>query len=193
MLINKGTDINADWTNSIAVSRNNGLWKTISALNITVSPQRTTGRNQEQKFKIYLLDGIEELEWFFLDEIENQPTWTNNVLGLIQAVLDITSWVSNISSSLDAILNDILTSTQNIEVDTGIISDEVNLKSKISEWDTVGNTIYIGYADPGSDTSSAVWSIKRVVEIGQDGSIDWAGGSKSFDKIWDDRTSLTYS
>ena len=79
MLINKGTDINADWTNSIAVSRNNGLWKTISALNITVSPQRTTGRNQEQKFKIYLLDGIEELEnlsvIYLEDAVDEDISW----------------------------------------------------------------------------------------------------------------------
>jgi hypothetical protein len=192
MLINKGTDINVDWTNSIAVSRNNGLWKTISALNITVSPQRTSGRNQEQKFKIYLLDGIEELEWFFLDEINNQPTWTNDVAGLIQAVLDITSWVSSISSSLDAILNDILTSTQNIEVDTGIISDEVDLKSKAKKWDTVGNDIYVGYAAPGSLTSDPVWAIKKVSESGNDGDIDWADSNKNFDNVWDNRLSLSY-
>lgn len=58
--------------------------------------------------------------------------------------------------------------------------------------------IYIGEADPGTATSSALWRIKRievVIDVGgrEDLSTLWADGNASFDNIWDDRLSLSYS
>ena len=59
--------------------------------------------------------------------------------------------------------------------------------------DTVDNFIYIGEALPGSATSDAKWRIKRVdQQAGDDYNIIWAEGSADFDKIWDNRLTLTY-
>lgn len=62
--------------------------------------------------------------------------------------------------------------------------------------DTEGEYIYIGEASPGSDTTESVWRIKRIEEIsgagGDDYNILWANGSADFDKIWNDRASLSY-
>jgi len=62
--------------------------------------------------------------------------------------------------------------------------------------DDVGGTpdiTYVGEADPGSATSSAIWRVKRVTDDGSELlTIEWAGGG-NFDQIWDDRASLTYS
>lgn len=50
---------------------------------------------------------------------------------------------------------------------------------------------YIGNAEAGSATSSAVWQIKRLTNA--DNTILFADGTTSFDNVWDDRLSLTYS
>lgn len=53
---------------------------------------------------------------------------------------------------------------------------------------------YIGEADPGSASSSAVWRIKYVVIAGDgDVSTTWADGDALFDNVWDDRATLSYS
>ncbi len=57
---------------------------------------------------------------------------------------------------------------------------------------TSGDITYVGQAAIGSLTSSAVWQIKKLDETS--GSIiTWADGDDSFDNIWDNRASLTYS
>lgn len=50
---------------------------------------------------------------------------------------------------------------------------------------------YIGQALPGSSTSSAAWSIKKMDET-SGLVITWADGSSEFNQVWDDRASLTY-
>lgn len=61
--------------------------------------------------------------------------------------------------------------------------------------DEVGTYTYVGEADPGSATSAAVWRIKRLDESSTNPEliIKWASGNDNFDKIWDNRLSLTYS
>ena len=59
--------------------------------------------------------------------------------------------------------------------------------------DTVGDVDYVGEATIGSTTSAAVWRIKKVDNTGGDLILQWADGNASFDNIWDNRLSLTYS
>ncbi|MEM4409328.1 MAG: hypothetical protein QXI19_11375 [Candidatus Caldarchaeum sp.] len=55
-------------------------------------------------------------------------------------------------------------------------------------------TWYIGRAIPGSATSAAVWQIMRLTfSGGQLTALEWAGGNDLFDKIWNNRASLSYS
>jgi hypothetical protein len=64
--------------------------------------------------------------------------------------------------------------------DTDIVYDEAS-----------ATIAYLGKAAPGSATSSAVWQIKRFdFTSGVVGR--FAGGTADFDKIWDNRTSLSY-
>jgi hypothetical protein len=59
--------------------------------------------------------------------------------------------------------------------------------------DTEGQFIYIGEAVPGTATSESKWRIKRVnQQAGDDYEIIWANGAADFDKIWDNRLTLTY-
>lgn len=54
--------------------------------------------------------------------------------------------------------------------------------------------IYKADAAVGSLESDAVWRVKRLT-IGLDGDVteEWANGSASFNAVWSDRASLTYS
>lgn len=61
------------------------------------------------------------------------------------------------------------------------------------------NLIYIGYARPGSLTSSAVWQIKKITYSGTTPiAIQWPVGSdgavsNDFDQVWNDRSSLVFA
>jgi hypothetical protein len=61
--------------------------------------------------------------------------------------------------------------------------------------DDAGSSItYVGEAAPGSANSAAVWRIKRLDEtVANDLTILWADGNSSFDNVWNDRASLSYS
>ena len=61
--------------------------------------------------------------------------------------------------------------------------------------DFVGtDTVYKGWADPGTPTSSALWRIQRITFVGTDEDvvIEWANGNGNFENIWDDHLSLSY-
>lgn len=53
---------------------------------------------------------------------------------------------------------------------------------------------YVGEANPGTATSSAAWRI-HYVTIAGDGDVSktWADGNDSFDKVWDNRLTYSYS
>jgi len=53
-----------------------------------------------------------------------------------------------------------------------------------------GTYTYIGFAQPQSTSSQAVWQIKR---IDASGNIRFAGGVATFTQVWDNRASLSYS
>jgi hypothetical protein len=62
-----------------------------------------------------------------------------------------------------------------------------------SNIDEVSDTItYIGEANPGTSDSVPKWRIKRIETVGTVIKIRWADASSDFNKIWDDRASLTY-
>jgi hypothetical protein len=71
---------------------------------------------------------------------------------------------------------------------TGGIENEAQRVDDVS----TANVVYIGRAEIGSLTSDAVWQIRKI-DITGEISITWADGNDSFDKIWDNRTILTYS
>jgi len=82
-------------------------------------------------------------------------------------------------------------------VRTDFGAEKLKNASRVDEEDD-GDTLYIGDALPGTATSSATWSIKRVVfteDVGgnTDAVTTWADGNSNRDNIWDNRLSLTYS
>lgn len=57
-----------------------------------------------------------------------------------------------------------------------------------------GQPIYVGEAEPGTATSSPGWRIQLwTYSGGLLTQIDWAEGTREFDKVWDDRAGYSYS
>jgi hypothetical protein len=62
------------------------------------------------------------------------------------------------------------------------------------QYDGSDNVIYQGWAIPGSSKSEAKWRIIRLTYSGSNVTdIQFADGSDSFNKIWDDRLNYTYA
>lgn len=57
---------------------------------------------------------------------------------------------------------------------------------------TTANVTYIGYAAVGTATSSASWKIKKI-DVSSGTVITWADGDASYNNVWDNRASLSYS
>jgi hypothetical protein len=61
-------------------------------------------------------------------------------------------------------------------------------------YDASGFIIYLGKAAPGTATTATGWQIQKFTYSGTNVTkIEWAGGSPNFDKVWDDRSSYSYS
>jgi hypothetical protein len=72
-----------------------------------------------------------------------------------------------------------------------IVNDDIELVIKTDE--VSKNLSYIGYALIGTADSSATWKIKRIQTIGSITSVQYANGTANFDKIWNNRSTYTYS
>lgn len=75
----------------------------------------------------------------------------------------------------------------------GASSEEETMYAK--QTDFVGDDIiYKGEAAVGSLTSAAAWRIRKLIlSSDNDVSETWASGNANFDKVWDDRVSLSYT
>ena len=63
------------------------------------------------------------------------------------------------------------------------------------DFDSNGNVIYFGIADPGSNVNNPIWQIKQLNYSGTGNllSILWANGKPTFENIWTNRAALSYS
>lgn len=82
-----------------------------------------------------------------------------------------------------------------------LIGVEDNTKKLVGEYTlllddvTTTSVTYVGKATIGTATSSALWQIKKLDESSTPVtlSVKWAGGGASFNQVWDNRASLSYS
>jgi hypothetical protein len=72
------------------------------------------------------------------------------------------------------------------------IEDKTPYQPKLVD-ESNANVVYNGFAVPGSAVDAAVWAIQRVTKTNGVYSYQWAGGTKAFDKIWNNRKVLIYS
>lgn len=63
-----------------------------------------------------------------------------------------------------------------------------NYTIKLDDSSTVGAT-YVGKSDPGGVVSDPVWQIIKLTDT----EVEFAEGSDSFNKVWNDRLTYSYS
>lgn len=63
------------------------------------------------------------------------------------------------------------------------------------DYDSLGNLVYIGRAQPGTAKNDAGWQIMKLTYDGNGNLTDvqWADGDEQFDNVWDNRAVLVYS
>lgn len=100
--------------------------------------------------------------------------------------LDETNWTADSPLAFD-------TDTKHLSVDLSDYVKESDIYDILIDDTTTANMTYIGKADVGSATSSAVWRIARCDITSGTNVITYADGNGNFDNVWDDRSSLSYS
>lgn len=78
---------------------------------------------------------------------------------------------------------------EQLEYDGNALNRKVG--STTLRWEVDGTTIYVGEAKAGASEVAAVWRITKYDTSA--GSGKFADGNTSFDNVWDNRGSLTYS
>jgi hypothetical protein len=74
----------------------------------------------------------------------------------------------------------------------GSLNDRVKVEPQLID-ETNPNTVYRGFAVAGAKTSDPVWGVQRITNTKGILSLQWAGGSKAFANVWDNRKALVYS
>lgn len=77
-----------------------------------------------------------------------------------------------------------------ITVDGAITTSSTLYAVRLDE--ATATITYVGSATPGTLTSAASWSIKRL-DSTSGLIVLWADGNSNFDNIWDNRAALAYS
>lgn len=72
------------------------------------------------------------------------------------------------------------------------VNDKLFFEPRISD-ETNANTIYRGYALTGIAGDVAGWAIQKITNNKGVLTYQWAGGTKDFDKIWNNRKNFIYS
>lgn len=72
------------------------------------------------------------------------------------------------------------------------VNDKLFFEPRISD-ETNANTIYRGYALTGISGEVAGWAIQKITNTRGVLTYQWAGGTKDFDKVWNNRKNFIYS
>lgn len=123
---------------------------------------------------------------------------TNNALHMNQYVWDTAtlSWVKQIQSVSTGVAADVNIVNASLPVtQSGTWNVNTAATQYAKRYDQVSDTLaYLGDAAVGAGTSSSVWRIQRLqFTTGGSVTITFADGNTSFDNVWDNRASLSYS
>jgi len=153
-------------------------------------------------------DDIETLGIGIVSKTKGTDIFIITIAGLVEGLSGLTAgeyyYVSDTTAGLlttTAGTNYVNPIFQALSTTTGIVlpfrADEgTGLLSGLttqSDWDSTNlQYLYVGNAESGSATSSAVWRISRT-DFSQGGLIEYADGNQNFDNIYDNKEALSYS
>ncbi len=80
----------------------------------------------------------------------------------------------------------------NLQAKVNSLDDKTFFQPKLVD-ESNANTVYNGFAVPGSTVDAPVWAIQKVTKANGVYSYSWAGGNRNFDKVWNNRKALIYS
>ncbi len=120
---------------------------------------------------------------------------SDNKLHIAQYVWDINTlaWVKQTGSSGGAGTEVVVTNFPVTQPISGTVTAESPVYTK--RYDSVDSTTaYLGEATAGTGAGTASWRIQKLV-FGVDGAVTttFADGNTSFDNVWTNRASLSYS
>lgn len=73
-----------------------------------------------------------------------------------------------------------------------VYSRQYGLDQRV-DYDGGDNPVYMGFAQPGSKDSDAVWQIYKMKWTNnQMTHLRWANGDDEFTRVWDNRATYTY-
>lgn len=110
-------------------------------------------------------------------------------LDLLEATVTATS--APVSVTVDNTQLNVL--TVGTQGPAGLVEEEVVYAKRV---DFISDEIlYRGEAVPGTLDDANVWRIRKIDIAAADGDVTetWANGSASFNKVWDDRLSYTFT
>lgn len=132
----------------------------------------------------------------------DQATVTVPVSASVEALRDLIMAMlqSNVAGSATeakqteeiAAIANLQTAVSALQNKVNSIEDKTPYQPKLVD-ESNANVVYNGFALPGAAVDAAVWAIQKVTKTNGVYSYQWAGGTKAFDKIWNNRKALIYS
>jgi hypothetical protein len=128
----------------------------------------------------------------------NQQTGGTGMLGWLSGLFSLMTTAGTNIASILARLNQIFTVSQSGVWSVGLTAGTNAVGTvystafaEIVDYTTTPGFVYICEAAPGSTAAAGVWRIQKI-DLST-GSVTWAGGTGNFDKIANNRGSLSYS
>jgi hypothetical protein len=113
------------------------------------------------------------------------------IMGMLQSNVAGSATEAKQTEEIAAIAN-LQTAVTALQTKVNSIEDKTPYQPKLVD-ESNSNVVYNGFAVPGAAVDAAVWAIQKVTKTNGVYSYQWAGGTKAFDKIWNNRKVLVYS
>lgn len=110
--------------------------------------------------------------------------WDGSVKTLVYDTT-LMQWVAQTTTGGSGSVSTLTADTSSIETRSKAMKTAVDEAS--------ATVTYVGESTTGSATSASLWRIKRLTQAGTVLLTEWAGGTGSFNNVWDNRASLTYT
>ena len=110
----------------------------------------------------------------------------DQLMGFIQSNLSITGFATELNQNKE------LETLKSLQTTINALNEKVFIDPALVD-ESNPNVIYNGYALPGAKATDPVWAIQKVTKVKGVLTYQWAGGNKTFDKVWNNRTALIYS
>ena len=115
----------------------------------------------------------------------------DKIIAMLQTGIAGFSTEANQTTQI-ALMQALQTSVTDMSNKISASTDSSPLAPNIVDESIVG-VVYNGYAAPGAKPADPVWAIQKVFKILGVTYYQWAGGTKTYTKIWNNRITFTYS